>query len=205
MTNATCIEERFRSVLPVAAPRLVHLFCSVSWGSRPRQIICRRSAARTGDQGWEFFVAERWRRFPLRPTMSAMERLRCFSSKRMILEMERRRRGRYLAWGVSPGVGESNSERAPGGGGRYLARGVSPGVGESNSERAPGGGGRYLARGVSPGVGESNSERAPGGGGRYIAWGVSPRYEETKLRLSPRRGRQIHSLGRKPRGWGIKQ
>ena len=181
MTNATCIEERFRSVLPVAAPRLVHLFCSVSWGSRPRQIICRRSAARTGDQGWEFFVAERWRRFPLRPTMSAMERRRCLSSKGVMLLLERRR---CLS---SKGVMLLLERRSC-----FPSKRVMLAMERRRRDR-------YLARGVSPGVGESNSERAPGGGGRYIAWGVSPRYEETKLRLSPWRGRQISGLGSEPK------
>jgi len=95
-----------------AIPSLGHISLPPA-GSRPRLIICRRFAARTVDQGWEFFVAKRWRRFPLRPTMSAMERRRCFSSKRVMLAIERRRRDRYLARGVSPGVGEQNTNEPP--------------------------------------------------------------------------------------------
>jgi hypothetical protein len=72
----------------VAAPRLVHFLCSVSWGSRPRLIIFRRSAART-------------------------ERRREFSARLGVFAAERRRRDRYLAWGVSPRYEEIKQRLSP--------------------------------------------------------------------------------------------
>ena len=56
--------------------------------------------------------------FASKRVMLAMERRLRIPLMLMMSAMERRRRGRYLAWGVSPGVAESNSKRAPGGGDR---------------------------------------------------------------------------------------
>jgi len=60
------------------------------------------------------------------------------SSAFRAIAMERRKRERNLAWAhVSPGVEESNSERAPGGGDIYLAWGVSPRYRQVKKERSP--------------------------------------------------------------------
>jgi hypothetical protein len=103
----------------VAAPRLVNSCCApVSWGSRPRLIIFRRSAART-ERRREFsarlgvFAGERRSYFPLTRVMSAKGRQRRFLVKRMTFAVERRRRDRCLAWGVSPRYEEIKQRMSP--------------------------------------------------------------------------------------------
>ena len=73
--NACGSRRRRESVAPSRGSFIP--FSSGSWGSRPRLTNCRRSAART-------------------------ERRRDFSTSLRLFAAERRRRDRFLAWGVNP-------------------------------------------------------------------------------------------------------
>ena len=132
ITNGSCAELCVRGFLSVAAPRLVPLIFLCFLGLTPQAI--HLSPLRGSDRASEGTCRE----------------YGAYALKRVMLAMERRRRDRYLARGVSPGVGESNSERAPGGGGRYIAWGVSPRYKQTKLRMSPWRGLQIITFGRNP-------------------------------------------------------